>query len=118
MIAGLKSSLSPFIPMKLLLLFAFSALALCACEKQPSEAAREAARENQEQVREAASGSPGELKIKGNWNEMKGKLKQKFANLTDDDLLYEEGKEDELYGRLQQRLGKSREEVERLLNEL
>ncbi|WP_345781014.1 CsbD family protein [Prosthecobacter sp.] len=58
------------------------------------------------------------MKIKGNWNEMKGKLKQKFAQLTDDDLMYQNGKEDELYGRLQQRLGKSREEVERILNEL
>ena len=36
------------------------------------------------------------LKMKGNWNEMKGKIKQQYANLTDDDLLYEEGKEDEL----------------------
>jgi len=41
--------------------------------------------------------------IKGNWNELKGKLKQKYAELTDDDLLYEEGKEDELFGRLQQK---------------
>ena len=46
--------------------------------------------------------------IKGNWNELKGKMKQKFADLTDDDLLYEEGKEDELYGRLQQKLGKTK----------
>ena len=49
---------------------------------------------------------------------MKGKLKQKFGQLTDDDVMYEKGKEDELYGRLQQRLGKSREEVERILNDL
>jgi uncharacterized protein YjbJ (UPF0337 family) len=51
------------------------------------------------------------LQIKGNWNEIKGKLKQKNAELTDDDLTFAEGKEDELLGRLQQRLGKSREEV-------
>jgi uncharacterized protein YjbJ (UPF0337 family) len=51
------------------------------------------------------------LQIKGNWNEIKGKLKQKYAELTDDDLTFAEGKEDELLGRLQQRLGKSREEV-------
>jgi len=38
------------------------------------------------------------LKTKGNWNEVKGKIKQKYANLTDDDLLYEEGKDDELLG--------------------
>lgn len=56
--------------------------------------------------------------IKGSWNEMKGKLKQKYADLTDDDLKYAEGKEDELYGRLQQKLGKTREEVKREINEL
>jgi uncharacterized protein YjbJ (UPF0337 family) len=49
---------------------------------------------------------------------MKGKLKQKYADLTDDDLMYAEGKEDELYGRLQQKLGKTREELERELDEL
>lgn len=56
--------------------------------------------------------------IKGNWNEMKGKLKQKYADLTDDDLMYAEGKEEELYGRLQQKLGKTKEELERELDEL
>lgn len=45
--------------------------------------------------------------LKGNWNEQKGKLKQKFANLTDDDLMLIEGKKDELYGRLQIKLGKT-----------
>ena len=49
--------------------------------------------------------------LKGKWNELKGKLKQQYADLTDDDLLYVEGKEDELYGRIQQRVGKSKEEV-------
>jgi uncharacterized protein YjbJ (UPF0337 family) len=53
------------------------------------------------------------LQIKGNWNEIKGKLKQKYAQLTDDDLTFAEGKEDELLGRLQQRLGKTKEEVRR-----
>jgi uncharacterized protein YjbJ (UPF0337 family) len=48
-------------------------------------------------------------KLKGNWNEMKGKIKQKYADLTDDDLLYVEGKEDEWLGKLQQKLGKSEE---------
>ncbi len=56
--------------------------------------------------------------IKGNWNEMKGKLKQSFADLTDDDLLYEEGKEDELYGRIQQRVGKSKDEVKKMIADL
>jgi uncharacterized protein YjbJ (UPF0337 family) len=57
------------------------------------------------------------LQIKGNWNEMKGKLKQKFADLTDDDLTFAEGKEDEMLGRLQQRLGKSEEEIRRAIEE-
>jgi uncharacterized protein YjbJ (UPF0337 family) len=57
------------------------------------------------------------LQIKGNWNEIKGKLKQKFADLTDDDLTFTEGKEDEMLGRLQQRLGKSEEEVRRAVEE-
>ena len=56
--------------------------------------------------------------IKGNWNELKGKMKQKFADLNDDDLLYEEGKEDELYGRLQQKLGKTKDEVKKFIAEL
>jgi uncharacterized protein YjbJ (UPF0337 family) len=51
------------------------------------------------------------LQLKGNWNEIKGKLKQKYAQLTDDDLKFAEGKEEELLGRLQQRLGKSPEEI-------
>lgn len=55
-------------------------------------------------------------KIQGNWNEIKGKLKQKYAELTDDDLVYAEGKEDELYGKLQKRLGISREEAENAIS--
>ena len=51
------------------------------------------------------------LTIKGNWNEIKGKLKQKYGELTDDDLLFAEGKEDELYGRLQKKLGKTKDEL-------
>ena len=57
------------------------------------------------------------LQIKGNWNEIKDKLKQKFADLTDDDLTFAEGKEDEMLGRLQQRLGKSEEEIRRAMEE-
>jgi uncharacterized protein YjbJ (UPF0337 family) len=49
--------------------------------------------------------------ITGNWNEQKGKLKQKFAFLTDNDLLFAEGKKDEMYGRLQKKLGKTKEEL-------
>lgn len=51
------------------------------------------------------------LELKGAWNELKGKVKQAHGDLTDDDLRYEEGKDDELLGRLQQKLGKTREEV-------
>jgi uncharacterized protein YjbJ (UPF0337 family) len=58
------------------------------------------------------------LKIKGNWNEMKGKLKQHYANLTDDDLRYEEGKEEELYGRLQKKTGKTKEELKAWIDKL
>ncbi len=58
------------------------------------------------------------LQLKGTWNEVKGKLKQQYADLTDDDLLYTEGKEDELFGKLQKKLGKSKEEVQKLINDL
>jgi uncharacterized protein YjbJ (UPF0337 family) len=51
------------------------------------------------------------LQFKGGWNEAKGKLKQKYAQLTDDDLRFSEGKEDEFLGRLQQKLGKSKEQL-------
>ncbi|WP_256009205.1 CsbD family protein [Desertivirga xinjiangensis] len=51
------------------------------------------------------------LELKGKWNELKGKAKQAYADLTDDDLKYEEGQEDELYGRLQTKTGKTRDEV-------
>jgi uncharacterized protein YjbJ (UPF0337 family) len=51
------------------------------------------------------------LQFKGSWNEVKGKLKQKYGQLTDDDLAFAEGKEDEFLGRLQKRLGKSKEEL-------
>ncbi|WP_436415966.1 CsbD family protein [Petrimonas sp.] len=51
------------------------------------------------------------LRFKGKWNELKGRAKQQWGDLTDDDLLYVEGKEDELYGRIQDRTGKTRDEV-------
>lgn len=51
------------------------------------------------------------LELKGKWNELKGKVKQAHADLTDDDLKYEEGQDDELLGRLQQKLGKTKDEV-------
>jgi uncharacterized protein YjbJ (UPF0337 family) len=55
------------------------------------------------------------LQFKGSWNEIKGKLKQKYAQLTDDDLTYTQGKDDELIGKLQKKLGKSAEEVRQML---
>ena len=58
-------------------------------------------------------GGMTKLEIKGNWNEIKGKLKQKYGQLTDDDLTFVEGREDELLGRMQQRLGKNKEELRR-----
>ena len=51
------------------------------------------------------------LELKGNWNQLKGRAKQAHGDLTDDDLRNEEGKEDELYGRLQKKLGKTKDEV-------
>ena len=51
------------------------------------------------------------LQIKGGWNELKGKIKQAYGDLNDDDLAYEEGKDDELVGRLQKKIGKTKDEV-------
>ena len=56
--------------------------------------------------------------LKGNWEELKGKLKQKYADLTDDDLLYEEGQRDEMMGKLQIKLGKTQEEIADAINDL
>ena len=57
------------------------------------------------------------LQLKGSWNIIKGKLKQKYASLSDDDLQYVEGKEDELIGRIQRRTGQTKDEVENALQE-
>jgi uncharacterized protein YjbJ (UPF0337 family) len=56
--------------------------------------------------------------VKGNWNEQKGKLKQKFAQLTDNDLMFAEGKKDEMLGRIQVKLGKTKEELRDLIASL
>jgi uncharacterized protein YjbJ (UPF0337 family) len=58
------------------------------------------------------------LEVKGTWNEIKGKLKQKYGQLTDDDLAYQEGQEDQMYGRLQQKLGKTKDEIKKELRSL
>jgi uncharacterized protein YjbJ (UPF0337 family) len=56
--------------------------------------------------------------VKGNWNQIKGKLKQQFAELTDDDLIYEEGAEEELLGRLQEKLGKGKAEIKAIIDKI
>lgn len=58
------------------------------------------------------------LNIKGNWDVLKGKLKQKYAKLTDDDLLFIEGKENELLGRLEKKLGQTKEEIRDAIEKL
>ena len=55
--------------------------------------------------------------LKGHWNVIKGRLKQKYAQLTDDDLRYEEGQEEELLGRLQQFTGQTRKEIEMIIRD-
>jgi uncharacterized protein YjbJ (UPF0337 family) len=57
---------------------------------------------------------PNSKEINGKWDELKGKLKQKYAELTDDDLLFEEGKEDETWGEIQQKVGKTEKEIKSL----
>lgn len=57
------------------------------------------------------------LAMKGGWNIVKGRLKQKFGKLTDSDLRFTQGQEDELIGRIQKRLGETRVEIQRLLRE-
>lgn len=56
--------------------------------------------------------------LEGNWEELKGKLKQKFATLTDDDLLFAEGKKEEMLGKLQIKLGKTKEELHKIISSI
>jgi len=58
------------------------------------------------------------VRIKGNWNELKGRIKQKWGDLTDDDLTYEEGKDDELIGKIQKKTGRTQEEIIDYINSL
>ena len=58
------------------------------------------------------------LEFKGSWNEITGKLKQKYAQLTDDDLLFTEGKDEELLGRLQTKLGQTKEQLRKAISDL
>lgn len=82
-----------------------------------AERAVERAVERTENAASDSVPSSAKLKWKGNWNQVKGRLKQSYADLTDDDLLYVEGKEEELRGRLQKRLGKTRAEIDALLDQ-
>ena len=63
-------------------------------------------------------GTGSRLQLKGNWNDLKGQLKQQYGDLTDEDLTYAEGAGDELVGNVQRRLGKTKREVVELLNNL
>ena len=56
--------------------------------------------------------------LKGNWEEQKGRLKQKFAALTDNDLMFADGKKEEMFGRLQIKLSKSKEELRKILSNI
>jgi len=58
------------------------------------------------------------LQLKGSWNELKGKLKQQYGNLADDDLVFVKGKEDELLGRLQKKLGKTKDEIRQMIEKI
>lgn len=58
-----------------------------------------------------------DLQLKGNKNIIKGKLKEKYGELTDDDLMILDGEEDQIMGKLQQKLGKSKDELEKELND-
>ncbi|MFW5773791.1 MAG: CsbD family protein, partial [Tangfeifania sp.] len=62
--------------------------------------------------------SATEDKMRGNWNVVKGKLKQQYGDLTDDDLKYTEGKEDEVIGRIQKKTGKTKEEVKKFIDDI
>ena len=64
------------------------------------------------------TGAGGSLKMKGSWDEAKGKLKSQYAQLTDEDLTYAEGQGDQLIGRLQEKLGKGKSEITKMLNDL
>ena len=64
------------------------------------------------------TGAGSSLIMRGSWDDVKGQLKQNYADLTEDDLMYVEGKEDELLGRLQRKLGKTKDDIVRMISEL
>jgi uncharacterized protein YjbJ (UPF0337 family) len=59
-----------------------------------------------------------ETTIKGGWNELKGKIKQAYGDLTDDDLTYQEGQEDEMWGKIQQKTGKTKDEINKAVADI
>ncbi len=59
-----------------------------------------------------------EEQFKGKWNKAKGQLKQKYGELTDDDLQYAEGKSDELLGRIQEKTGESKEKLKKMIDDM
>ncbi|GAB4035297.1 CsbD family protein [Spirosoma endophyticum] len=59
-----------------------------------------------------------ETTIKGGWNELKGKIKQAYGDLTDDDLTYAEGQEDEMWGKIQQKTGKTKDEINKAVADI
>jgi uncharacterized protein YjbJ (UPF0337 family) len=81
----------------------------CFCFKRPRASGRDLNKTDRHVIDE--SSYVMRLQLKGNWNEIKGKLKQKYGQLTDQDLTFAEGKDDELLGRLQKRLGRSKDEL-------
>ena len=70
------------------------------------------------QMREIKIKKMNTTEVKGTWNEQKGKLKQKFAVLTDNDLMFNEGRKDEMFGRLQIKLGKTKDELHKIIEGL
>lgn len=58
------------------------------------------------------------LEWKGRWNEIKGRIKSSYGDITEDDLQFEEGLEEQLFGRLQKKTGKTKEQVQQWLNDL
>ncbi|ADB37896.1 MULTISPECIES: CsbD family protein [Spirosoma] len=59
-----------------------------------------------------------ETTLKGGWNELKGKIKQAYGDLTDDDLTYQDGQEDEMWGKIQQKTGKTKDEINKAIADL
>lgn len=58
------------------------------------------------------------LKLNGSWNDVKGKIKQAYGDLSDDDLTYEEGQDDELLGKIQKKIGKTKEDLKAWIESL